>query len=238
MPTIPVFGIRLFDPDQTSSFLGYRFRTHLARLRHGVPAEAKTLNRNAIELMIREFSDDDIDKIDRRVERLIKARAKLRSVGHLKTEDRAALQVLAGGAKLVSIPSEHRADEIAAELHADMPWMGPANEMVWHAMRRSVREGWAGLRLPPMLLDGPPGIGKSHWARRLGEMLSTPVLVVEAANESASFRWSDRSAAGPAGSRGGLSERSYEPRSPTRSWWWTRSRRRARPSPTEGMPSG
>lgn len=187
MSTIPMLRIRLFDPDQTSSSLGYRFRTHLARLRHGVPAEAKTLNRNAIDLMIREFSDDDIDKIDRRVERIIKARARVRSVSHLKTEDRAALQVLAGGAKLISIPSEHRADEIAAELHADAPWMGPANEMAWHAMRRSVREGWAGLRLPPMLLDGPPGIGKSHWARKLGEVLTTPVLVVEAGNESASF---------------------------------------------------
>ncbi|WP_232831328.1 AAA family ATPase [Pseudogemmobacter bohemicus] len=65
--------------------------------------------------------------------------------------------------------------------------MGPANEMVWHAMRRSVRVGWPGLRLPPMLINGPPGIGKSHWARRLGELLSMPVLVVDAGSESASF---------------------------------------------------
>lgn len=40
-----------------------------------------------------------------------------------------------------------------------MAWMAPATEAVWHAMRRSVREGWPGLRLPPILLDGPPGIG-------------------------------------------------------------------------------
>ncbi len=54
-------------------------------------------------------------------------------------------------------------------------------------MRRSVREGWPGLRLPPLLLDGPPGIGKSHWARRLGALLSAPVTVIEATGESASF---------------------------------------------------
>lgn len=65
--------------------------------------------------------------------------------------------------------------------------MAPATEIVWHAMRRSVREGWNGLRLPPLLLDGPPGIGKSYWARRLGECLSTPTTVVEATGESASF---------------------------------------------------
>ncbi|MFB9224186.1 AAA family ATPase [Paracoccus cavernae] len=54
-------------------------------------------------------------------------------------------------------------------------------------MRRSVREGAHGLRLPPLLLDGPPGIGKSHWSRRLGAFLMLPTTVVEATSESASF---------------------------------------------------
>lgn len=65
--------------------------------------------------------------------------------------------------------------------------MASATETVWHTMRRSVREGWPGLRLPPMLLDGPPGIGKSHWARRLGQLLTVPTAVVEATSENASF---------------------------------------------------
>lgn len=94
---------------------------------------------------------------------------------------------MAEGADLTSIPSKHRTDEIASELHTDMPWMGPANELVWHAMRRSVREGWAAFRLPPMLLDGPPGIGKSHWARKLGQLISAPVMVMDAGNENARF---------------------------------------------------
>lgn len=65
--------------------------------------------------------------------------------------------------------------------------MAPATEIVWHAMRRSVREGWPVLRLPPLLLDGPPGIGKSHFARRLGEVLPSPTCVIEATGENASF---------------------------------------------------
>jgi hypothetical protein len=46
--------------------------------------------------------------------------------------------------------------------------MAPATEAVWQAMRRSVRSGEPGLRLPLLLLDGPAGIGKGHWARHLG----------------------------------------------------------------------
>lgn len=97
------------------------------------------------------------------------------------------MQPLAEGVELISIQSEHRADEIAADLHTDMPWMSAATDLVWKAMRRSFREGWPGLKLPPMLLDGPPGIGKSHFARRLGQLIGTPSLTMDAGNENASF---------------------------------------------------
>lgn len=76
---------------------------------------------------------------------------------------------------------------MASVLHTGMPWMAPATDIVWQAMRRFVREGWPGLRLPPLLLDGPPGIGKSHRARRLGAQLSAPNTVIEATAENASF---------------------------------------------------
>ncbi|MEW2915017.1 hypothetical protein [Leisingera sp. JC11] len=102
-------------------------------------------------------------------------------MGHLSREHRERLSVFRDGVRLVAIATEHQADELAAELHGEMPWMAPATEAVWHAMRRSVRDGWPGLRLPPILLDGPPGIGKSHWARRLGQMLTVPTAVVEGA---------------------------------------------------------
>jgi len=38
-----------------------------------------------------------------------------------------------------------------------------------------------------MLLIGPPGIGKSHWARALGDALRVPTTVIDAAAEAASF---------------------------------------------------
>lgn len=106
---------------------------------------------------------------------------------HLKTADKERLELLRGGVRLAAVSSEHRADELAAALHAEFPWMAQANEAVWNGMRNSVRRGDPGLRLPPMLLDGPPGIGKSAWARHLGGLLGTATAAIEATNENASF---------------------------------------------------
>ncbi|MGP3697944.1 hypothetical protein [Rhodobacter sp. NSM] len=46
-------------------------------------------------------------------------------------------------------------------------------------MRRSVQSGDTGLQLPPMLLYGPPGIGKSRWASRLAGLIGVPDLIFE-----------------------------------------------------------
>ncbi len=104
------------------------------------------------------FSDDDEARIKRRVKRILERRKAASGLEHLKRDDRERLETLKDGARLISIRNEHHADELAAALHEDMPWMAPATEVVWHAARRSVREGWPGLRIPPLLLDGPPGV--------------------------------------------------------------------------------
>lgn len=127
------------------------------------------------------------EKIQRRVRKLLDRRAETCGLSHLKKDDRDRLEVFRDGVKLVQVASEARADEIAAGLHAEMPWFAPVTERVWHEMRTSARNGEAGLRLRPLLLDGPPGIGKSHFARRLGEMIGAPSTVIEATSENASF---------------------------------------------------
>lgn len=129
----------------------------------------------------------DRKRIEARAEAINRRHEAQNGLGHLKSVERERLGTLREGVDLVTIPTEHRADEIAAALHAEFPWMGPATEMVWRAMRRSARSGEPGLRLPPILLDGPPGIGKSHWARHLGTLLSAPTMVFEATTENASF---------------------------------------------------
>lgn len=192
MSKFPFIEARFFAPEETLYELEDRFRQHLRKLRSRgmAPVEFSGATNDArVQERISQIqlSNTDRQRINHRVQLILERRQIASGMGHLRREDQERLTALRGGAELIEIPSEHRADELAAELHEEMPWMAAATEMVWHAMRRSVREGWAGLRLPPLLLDGPPGIGKSHWARRLGGLISAPVTVVEATGENASF---------------------------------------------------
>lgn len=194
MSRIPFIEARFFNPDETTYTLEKRFVQHLRDLRSrelsdtNAGAEHADSSENAARHCHSiSPSDQERARIKCRVDLLLERRKAASRIGHLTREHRERLAVLRDGVRLAAIATEHQADELAAELHGEMPWMAPATEAVWHAMRRSVREGWPGLRLPPILLDGPPGIGKSHWARRLGQLLTVPTAVVEATSENASF---------------------------------------------------
>lgn len=132
-------------------------------------------------------SRHDGDKIRRRAQALADLRIRASGMAHLDKDAREKLSGLSNGVRVVRLPSEHRADEIAATLHDEMPWMAQATTLAWHAMRESVRNGAPALHLPPMLLDGPPGVGKSYWARRLAELIGAPSDLIDAANEPAGF---------------------------------------------------
>lgn len=129
----------------------------------------------------------DVIKITRRAERIVSARKAASGLTHLKADEIARLSVLRNGVRLAQIQSVDAADELAARLHQEMPWMAPATELVWHAMRRSVFDREICFRLSPMILNGPPGIGKTRWATRLGELLQAPALRIDASGEGASF---------------------------------------------------
>lgn len=197
MSTIPFIEARFFDPAEGRIELETHFVRHLRKLRcrripqnllappDEVEALGKILDANLMGII--RFRDDDEARVKRRVKRLMECRKVASGLEHLTRDDRGRLEVLKDGARLISIRNQHHADEPTAALHEDMSWMAPATEVVWHAARRSWREGAPGLRMPPLLLDGPPGIGKSHWARQLGKLLTTPTTVIEATSENASF---------------------------------------------------
>ena len=67
-------------------------------------------------------------------------------LAHLCAATRARLAVLRDGADFVRIPTELRADEIAAALHADIPWMAQATEAPWSCpyFRVSSDMSWIG----------------------------------------------------------------------------------------------
>lgn len=126
-------------------------------------------------------------RTDRRAVRFYDRTMRNSRLGHLHKTERENLACLKGGVGLTTIKNEHQADNLAATLHAEMPWMSTATNYAWQAMRRSVREGHVGFRLPPVIVDGPPGIGKTRWARRLGELIGATSTIIDATSGAGGF---------------------------------------------------
>jgi len=194
MTKIKVIDASFPDGDLDEMGIKRRFEGHLRKLRalrNGVQPQILDDFSDALrwegDLSEVRISSDDRHKILRRAQYLVQRRAALSGTSHLSSDDKRKLAVLRNGVDLVEIKSEHRADEIAAAIHADMPWMTPATDFLWKAMRRSVHVGEPGFRLPPVLLDGPPGTGKSMWSRQLSQHLGVPRSAIEGTAEQASF---------------------------------------------------
>jgi hypothetical protein len=122
---------------------------------------------------------EDIRRITTRANKLAKDRVAAAGVSHLKREEYDRLEPSLAGMQVIMAKDQNWADEVAAKLHADMPWMGRATEYAWHALRRSAQRGEPVL-IRPVILNGPPGIGKSVWARSLAAALDIPYADVDA----------------------------------------------------------
>ncbi|SFE69335.1 ATPase family associated with various cellular activities (AAA) [Sulfitobacter brevis] len=122
---------------------------------------------------------EDENRISMRVRRIADRRLEASGMAHLNYKEVQWLSSFIDGVQVVELESEHRVDEIIATLHDEMPWMGPATKEVWYALRQncSRREP---VKIPPLLLNGPPGIGKSVWARRLAQLLCIPRCDIDA----------------------------------------------------------
>lgn len=60
-------------------------------------------------------------------------------------------------------------------LDLEAPWMTAATDHVCRVLAARAAAGIPHVRLPPMLLVGPPGAGKSFWAARLSAHLGIPL---------------------------------------------------------------
>ncbi|SFE92562.1 AAA family ATPase [Roseivivax sediminis] len=126
-------------------------------------------------------------------------------LSRLEHEDLLQVKRLArDGAVLHGPRTEHHADELAAALHAESPWMSDIGTFLTRAMRSAANSGLSGLTLPPMILVGPPGCGKSHYARKLGELAGTPVRQIDVGSGTSAHRvagtekgWSSRQSGVP-----------------------------------------
>ena len=194
MRRIPFIDAAFPDPNMSRT----RIEQRLTRHQHGLlarkaglefPKQQNDATEGQLEAITRhiEIPWKKSQRIARRAASISACASQRSPLGRMKTEDRKRLDVLHNGVELVALPSEHRADEIAAELHDGFPWLGRATEEIWHSLRRSVQSGESGIRIRPLLLVGPPGIAKSHWARQLAHLIGVPGMTLEATTENASF---------------------------------------------------
>ena len=80
-----------------------------------------------------------------------------------------------------------------ASLRTEFPWMAEANARIGAAIALSkMGQGW--FRIRPLLLVGPPGIGKTRWARRVADIVGVPFAWISFAglNNSMPISGADR----------------------------------------------
>lgn len=107
----------------------------------------------------------------------------------LKEPDRMAVQRLVrNGGRLHGLMTAHEVDEWAALLHGKTPWMSELTTILMKRMRAQVAIGHLGLSLPPLLIVGKPGNGKSWYAHMLGQLAGVPVREIDVGSGGASFR--------------------------------------------------
>jgi hypothetical protein len=97
----------------------------------------------------------------------------------LRPEDRDLVLTAARLAHVSGVIGSHELDERIAALHLRFPWLAPASSAVLHHMRARLHAGSAAFHTPPLILLGPPGIGKSAWARALAEGFDLPAAAID-----------------------------------------------------------
>lgn len=75
-----------------------------------------------------------------------------------------------------------------AQLRADFPTFAHVLDFVWGRVALGCMASPPAVHLPPLLLNGPPGTGKTAFSKRLAQWLNVPAIEVDVATLETSFR--------------------------------------------------
>lgn len=102
-------------------------------------------------------------------------------------DDKAVLsqyEVLRSPLPFYSLPPVAKLFKLRDELQKEFPWAVEAVRLVFSDLIARRSHGALRLGMSPVLLVGPPGVGKTRFAQRLSELLGTPSLVMNLAGMS------------------------------------------------------
>jgi len=85
---------------------------------------------------------------------------------------------------LTSLPDMTWLESIRCALSEEFPWAVDAIGIIMNDLFARRRHGVVRLGMAPVLLIGPPGTGKTHFAQRLSDLLGTPNTVINLAGMS------------------------------------------------------
>ena len=100
---------------------------------------------------------------------------------------REQIEACSYGVRWVTPKTPHHIDVLGARIHERAPWLNQVTDVVWSSLRNRARlEKTPTIR--PILLVGPPGNGKTTFARYLAEFLRTPYDEIDAGSSSSAMR--------------------------------------------------
>jgi hypothetical protein len=105
----------------------------------------------------------------------------------LKEDDRKLLEQAIGEMPVVGPMDVDGVDELWSDVHAGAPWLQVATTEAWKAMRHEIAQG-RGAFIPPLLLHGDPGPGKTTLGRSLAQHLGVPLVEIDAGSGTAAFQ--------------------------------------------------
>ncbi len=73
------------------------------------------------------------------------------------------------------VTSKISVDLLRTILDLEFPWMNEVTETICRSMNTRIASGHLAFRIPPILLVGPPGAGKSFYASRLAKLVGVPI---------------------------------------------------------------
>jgi hypothetical protein len=174
-PTYPVLSQHLFFPGMSETEKAVQ--ASLLRI-----IQARDPN-------IKALSYEKARRARKRGQRLYECRLHRSGLSGLKEDQRDRVMALArSGARIVGPLNAHDVDEWAATVHDRTPWMGDLTAYLMRRMRSRVATGRLGLSIPPLLLVGEPGNGKSWYGHMVGEVAGTTVREIDVGGGSAGFR--------------------------------------------------